>query len=746
MRTPRWWRQTAVCSVTLPLLVISAAGSAGPSLHVDTIDGVAVDQSGSPLPRAFVLAIDTSGHELTSTFTNESGRFHLTTETETADCRLLVSLTGFETAQAPCGDNVRLVLRVAPVQETVVVSATRTETPAETVGLSVSAFTAQDLARRDVIQLSDLLQTTPGAMVISTGGPGGVTSLFVRGGESDYNKVLLDGIPLNEPGGAFDFSNVTTDDLERVEIVRGAQSALFGSDAMSSVVQLLTKRGAGEKPSVSGYLEGGTYDTIRGGASVSGAHGLLDYAVGASRVDTDNNAPNDAFSNITATANVGVKLGDSATLRGIARLTREHVGTPGQTDFERPDLDAHFDRHDGVAGVSFDQQIGDRVRQRASYSATISHQESADLVVDPPYVPRDGASVAPFAFTDFTFDEYDTYTRYRASYQADVRLANDSSTGYQLLTALVDWDGERATLTDRFANTSTPASRDNVGIAVQHQAQWRRVSGTVGARFEHNDSFGNAGVPRGSIAVVLREADGAVGVTRLHAAAGLGIKEPTVLQSFSPSPYFQGNPNLQPEKSRSVEAGLDQRLFTDRVRVDVTWFDNRYENLIALGPSDPVTFSAQYFNIGLTQARGAELSGDVAPAAAVRIHGGYTFLSSEIIDSTSPSSIVFQPGQPLFRRPRHSGFVDVAVHHGPLAATLVGTFVGRFPDSDFDSLVPPLTENPGYTTWDVRMAYTLVRQLSATLAIDNLADRQYEMPLGYPALGRAVRAGVRVGF
>jgi outer membrane cobalamin receptor len=718
------------------------------------VDGVAVDQSGSPLPRAFVRAIDASGHEIATTFTDESGHFHVTTAaatatataTETADCRLFVSLTGFTSAEVPCGDAMRVVLLVAPLRESVVVSATRTETPIENAGLSVSTFTAADIARRDNVLVADLLRTTPGAMVVQTGAPGGVTSLFVRGGESNYNKVLLDGIPLNEPGGTFNFSNVTTDDLERLEIVRGAQSALFGSDAMSSVVQLFTKRGAGARPLVSGFLEGGTYGTVRGGASLSGAQGVMDYAVGASYLDTDNNVPNAAFSNTTATANVGVKLGESATLRGIVRIAREHAGTPGQTAFGRPDSDAHFDRHDGIVGVSFDQQITDRIRQRASYSAAISHQESADLFADPPYTPQYGASSAPFEFTDFTFDSYNSLTRHHASYQADMRLANDSSSGYQLLTALVDWDGERATLTDRLANTTAPASRDNIGVAVQHQAQWRRISGTAGVRLEHNESFGDKGVPRGSVAVVAYDGDGAIGITRVHAAAGLGVKEPTILQSFSTSPYFLGNPNLRPEKSRSVEAGVDQRLLGDRVRVDVTWFDSRYEDLIALGPADPVTFSSQYFNIGLSQARGAELSADAAPTRALRIHGGYTFLSSEILESTSPYSVVFAQGHPLFRRPRHSGFVDVGWHSGPLGASIVGTFVGRFADSDFASLDPPLTENPGFTTWDVRVSYAIVRQVSATLAIDNLADRQYMQPLGYPALGRTIRGGVRLGL
>jgi outer membrane receptor protein involved in Fe transport len=170
-------------------------------------------------------------------------------------------------------------------------------------------------------------------MVIRNGGPGAVTSLFVRGGESDYNKVLLDGVPLNEPGGNFYFNNLTTENLERVEIVRGAYSSLFGTDAMASVVQLFTRRpepGA-HPPHVTAQFDGGTYDTFHLNTAVSGATDRVDYSLGAARYTTDNRVPNSRLENTTLSANVGVAVGKAATLRAIARGELEHVGTPGQT-------------------------------------------------------------------------------------------------------------------------------------------------------------------------------------------------------------------------------------------------------------------------------------------------------------------------------------------------------------------------------------------------------------------------------
>lgn len=746
MRPTRLWRLASACRLSLVVMLSMFPASLRAA---DGVTGTVVDQAGRPLPRALVRVLDASGAEAASVFADEAGRFRIAAAP--ANCQLRIALDGFAPGAAPCasGEDIRIVLAVAPIEEHVVVTATKTDAPAAQTGVSVTTFTAADLERRNVPLVADLLRSTPGATIVRTGGPGAVTSLFVRGGESNYNKVLLDGIPLNEPGGVFNFSNVATAGLERIEIVRGAQSALFGSDAMSSVVQLFTRRAgtADRRPHASVALEGGTYDTLNGSAEVSGAPGRLDYAAGVARSSTDNRVPNNRFENTTLSGSAGVRLSSTAVVRIVGRGELEHTGTPGQTAFHPPDRDAFFERRDGVAGVTFDDQVTPHLHQRASYSLAVSHQQSTNLVADPPYTPRFGDRVAPFQFSDFTFDSLTRLRRHHASYQADWRLATDAaSIGDHQVSVVADWDGERAELEDRLAGTLVPASRNNFGLSVQHQALWTRTFVTLGARFEHNDSFGGAVVPRASIAYVARTGGAVAGATRLRASAGLGIKEPTVLQTFSPSPFFHGNPDLQPERSRSVEVGAEQRLLSDRGKLDVAWFDNRYRNLISTRTTDPATFAAEYFNIGLTRARGVELGGEAAPHASVHVRAGYTFLSSEVLDSLSPGNVVFARGQWLFRRPRHSGFVGISVAEGRFAADITGVFVGRFVDSDFASLQPPLVENPGYTTWDARASWNVTARLAATLAIDNLANADYMEPLGFPALTRAVRAGVRVRF
>jgi outer membrane cobalamin receptor len=705
------------------------------------LTGTVVDASGRPVPRAIVQVAAPDGTIAGSTFTDADGVFRIANAPD--GCRIRTSLPGFVTATTECSSGpITVTLAVAPVAEHVVVSATRTDAPSGQVGSSVTVFDGDEIDRRQEPLLADLLRGAPGATVVRSGAPGAVTSLFVRGGESNYTKVLLDGIPLNEPGGAFDFSNLTTQNLERVEFVRGANSALYGSDAMTGVIQLFTGRGTTPRPDLSLFLEGGSFSSVRGSGSVAGRNGLVDYSADVAGLSTDNQVPNDHFHNVTASGSAGAHFAHDASLRFVIRSEDGRTGVPGQTSFGPADSDAYYTKHDTAWGLTFDDTLGP-LHQRASYGLAISHQRSVNLANDPSYTPTFEGSVAPFEFSDYAYDSRTDLRRHHASYQADWTWSTGRA-GTHVDTALVDWDGERATLADALAGSSQPASRDNVGFSLQHQAMWGRVFVTAGLRVEHNASFGTDTVPRVSGAWYAHTGRGGFGTTRLHASAGLGIKEPTILQSFSTNPYFLGNPNLQPERSRSFDGGVQQRFAGDRVSADVTWFDNRYRDIIGLQTIDPVTFASQYFNIGLTRARGAEISGDVAIVRGLRAKGGYTFVDSKILESTSTSP-VYAAGNWALRRPRHSGFVDLAWVDARWSIDLAGSLVGRRVDSDFSSLVPPLTSNDGYTQWDLRAGAKLMRHVWLTGAIDNLADRQYMNPLGYPALGRAVRVGVRFG-
>lgn len=722
-------------------LSIPVSATAGP------LSGVIADATGGRLARVTVRLIDDTGAVHATTRTDEAGRFTLATDA-CARCFVEASLTGFLTTSAPVNEPAasHLVMQPAPVSDAIVVTATREAAPAAQIGASVTVFTADDIARRGSAMLSDLIRETPGVAVIQTGGQGGQTSLFLRGGESTYTKVLLDGIPLNEPGGTFNFSGLTTTNLERVEVVRGAQSALFGTDAMSGVVQLFTARGrASARPVVTGVAETGTYATQRVTGTMSGAARGWDYSLGAATNATDNRVPNNRLANHTLSLNVGGALTPTITLRAIGRMEDGRVGTPGQTAFGRPDLDAFFDHRDLVAGVSIEQRLSRAWNQRLAYGYTRTRQDSTNLTVDAPYVPSYGGATAPFAFSDFPYDSHNLLQRQFLSYQADGRL-NTSGRVAQLVTVAADWDGERGTLTDKLALTTVNARRNNLGVSVQHQFIGRWGSLATSLRAEHNDSFGDKWVPRVSGAVILHQAGARLGELALKGNAGRGVKEPTLLQSFSPNAYFLGNANLLPEIATTFDIGLSQRLAGSRARIEAVYFDNRYTDLISTRTIDFTTFAAQYFNIGDTTARGLELSGEAVIVPALRVIGGYTFTDSEIVKSTSDFSTVLRAGNSAFRRPRHAAFVRVAVTTRRFNADLDGQYVGRRADSDFSSLSPEIQSSGAYWLWNASASVRLTPQVELFGRFLNLGDADYMEPLGYQPWRRTVHGGVRVRF
>jgi outer membrane cobalamin receptor len=714
--------------------------------RADEIAGQVVDPTGRPLPRAYVRVLDGSA-ETFAMFTDDLGRFRVAGNSR---CQIEASLTGFTTTAAPCGggDPIRIVMPVAPVKESIVVSATRTDAPLSQTGATATVFTSDDLEVRQEPLLADLLVGAPGAMLLRNGQPGTVTSLFVRGGESDYNKILLDGVPLNEPGGTFYLSNLTTENLERIEYLRGAYSTLFGSDANASVIQLFTKRASADaqRPQVTAQFDGGTYSTFHESAAINGAARRVDYSAAVARIDTDNRVPNSALENTTLSGTAGARLGSNAQLRFVGRMEREHVGTPGQTAFGRPDSDAFFERHDRVVSISFDQSVTRTVRQRASYSLALSDQQSTNLHNDGSYTASYMGRTGVFPSSDFLNDTSNELGRHHASYQADLHLATSASAGDHTLTVLADWDGERATSTNHLTSASTTNARDNVGVSIQEQMLWRRLFVTAGGRVEHNDSFGTEFVPRGSVVFVAHQtASGTFGETRVRASAGTGVKEPTMLESFGLSPFARGNPNLTPERSRSAEVGVDQRFARDRARVELSYFDNHFTDIIDVVTTNPATFEGQYQNVAETRARGLELATEVAPHRIVRARASYTYLDGLVLATSSPTT-VFTPGNELFRRPRHSGSVGVTLLLPRLTADLNGAFIGEFVDSDFGLFFPSFTSSPGHTLWDARIMAKLTRQISALLMIDNLANADYSEPLGYQPLLRTFRVGVRVRF
>lgn len=629
----------------------------------------------------------------------------------------------------------------APIRlrESVVVTATGKEETASRVGASITAIDQEVVEQRHALNLTDLLITVPGVVAVRNGGIGGLTSLYVRGGESTYNKVLLDGMPLNEPGGTFNFANLSPENIERIEVLRGAHSALFGSDAMASVIQIFTKRPDYGRPQASITLDAGTYSTTHVAGSVGAKTDAVEYSVFASRLQTDNRAPNNENRTTTVSGSIFGQVSPGTLLRFMARTETGRTGTPGSTAFGRPDMDAFFRHRDGALSGGWNQTLGSRVTQQGGYAYTLTHQRSTNLKDDPPFTPTYGDLVAAFPSFDYLYDSGTDLHRHHIDYRVDAVVAPN-----QTLTGAFAYDGERGVLTDFMAGADPQKpTRNNTGTTVQYEAAMSRASIVGGVRFENNGSFGFYAAPRVTVSWVAQPGNDEVGATRIRASAGRGIKEPTFLQSYSPSIYYLGNPDLKPERSRGFDVGISQRLAEDRVNLEATYFANHFDDLISLGPSDPMTFASQYENIGETRASGFELVADAIAEGGLQVHGSYTLLDSKVIKSTS-SSPIFAAGKALYRRPRHSGALQAAFSRSRYGVTLGGIFVGSRVDTDYN--FPSVSSSEAYAVWNASGEVRFASRTALFVNLDNLADRDYMDPFGYPALGRAIRAGIRTGF
>ena len=711
------------------------------------ITGRVEDESGAALPRALVEAHDPKGKVLAKTRTNSRGEFVL--DLPEGSYTVDVELAGF----APLKDQalevtqstppLRLPLEIPSIQQQIVVTATNTEAPLPQVGSSVTVLTGDQLLRDGVATVGEALRRVPGLALVRSGGAGQLTSLFVRGGESDYTKVLIDGIVVNDPGGSYNFANLTASNIDRIEVIRGPQSALFGSDAIAGVVQIFTKRGTSEglspKPTV--LVEGGTFATLRYGGGIEGKGERADYSAAFTRLDTDNNVSNGSFNQTTFTGNFGFVPFRKTELRAIFRAENGRTGVPGAWAFHRPDPDEYFHRRDLAGGVLFTHFATMLWTQKVSYTVSDSRQLSVDPADSGSFVPEfQGRRATETAF-DFPFQFLNQTRRQRVNYQSDVTLPSG-----HLLTAGAEYERESGTIGDPSFEPLS-ALRNNCGAYVQDQwALYNRFFATVGVRLEHNGNFGFFAAPRASVALHVHEASGRSfwGLTKIKGNFGLGIKEPTLVESFSESPFFRGNPDLLPEKSNSWDAGIEQGFGGGRSVLEITWFDNRFRNQIGFATTNFTTFEGTFFNIGKTRARGVETILKTDLPRRWEISGGYTFLSSRVLESTSPLDPAFAKGQELFRRPRHSGYAELRWKPGSWTFGATGIAVGRRVDGDFSGL--GMTRNPGYAIVNLLASYRLSELSSFFALVENAFDKEYMEVLGFPALRRHFRIGLRFGL
>lgn len=649
--------------------------------------------------------------------------------------------------------NLRLDLE--PLSSNVVVTAQAAPTLSQETSAPVTILDRNEIETRQSVALPDLLLFAPGIAIGRTGAEGGTASVFLDGGNSNFTKVLIDGAPVNPPGGAVDLSNLTLDNIDKVEVVRGAESAIYGTDAVSGVVQLFTHRGTTRTPEFSVFGEGGSFSSGRGGGQLSGALGPFDYSGAASYLQTSGQGPNDDFLNRTLSGNFGYRFSDANQVRLLVRNNSSEAGIPGQTVFTPHSLHQRYALHDFSANAHWDLNAGAHWRYQISGSEWYGHQHSFNPIqsffaTDPnAFCPQTNPSAVPTAeFCDFTFDDHYQYNRASVAAQATYLLPKLGVTaGYQ-------YEVENASIPS--LSVSHVRRNNQGGFLDFHFIPYRRLSLNFGGRAEDNANFGTRVVPRAGASVALHYGKGFWGDTRFRAFYGQGIKEPRFDQLYNDQFGDFGNPSLKPEASKNWSTGFEQKLAGDHLLVSAEYFYNRFYDIVSFefctafnnfcnnvlpGQTSPFGY---YVNTDRARARGTTITAETRPLSWLIFSGNYTYDDSLVLSAPNAFDPSELPGNHLIRRPLHSGSLTMNTAFRQFSLSLAGYFTGVRTDSDFLGL--GLTRNPGYARFDITTRYNLGRGLSLYARAADLFDKSYQDALGFPALGRDVRVGMNYRF
>ena len=655
------------------------------------VRGVVYDPSGRPIEGAQVAC-----RSETKT-TDSQGAFEVSSA-----CEATVSKPGFATAKVALPAANPITLPLAATSERVVVTATGAPVAIEEAGVAADVFTTSDFAPPHAPFVQDLLRDVQGVDVVQNGQNGALTSVFVRGGDSTAALVLFDGVPVTDPGGQLDFVHLTSAGLDRMEVISGPESALFGAEGASGVIQMFTRHGDPEASVPHGEVEydRGSFSSDHWSAALNG--GLLkhfDYALTADQFRSTGEFPNDAYRITTGTGNIGYRFSDATQLRASYREFDSYTGDPGETADQAFDLLSHSLDRDTVLSVRLDDTRGARFSQRILYG----YHRYRDAYYD-------GFDPASISLTD----------RNIASYQGTVTQHGGALVfGYEFQRQ-AGWI------------SGVDQSRYNNGLFIFEQYSFgKRVSLSGGARVEHSSIFGTQFAPRGAATFRLPTD------TYLRLSAARGVQEPSLLQNFAREAYFVGNPALKPEVTISYEAGLFREFLSRRVRAEASFFRNSFRDLILF---DFTNFPGTWKNIQQSWARGLELSGTARFLKFASLRAGYTRLYTRITQSNNPAQI----GTQLLRRPLNSGSVSLELAPKRWTFAIGTRIVGDRADGDF--LQPKVLRNPGYNYVFLSGSWQVTGHVMPFLRIGNLLDESYQEALGYAALSRSATGGVRIKF
>ena len=680
-------------------------------------------------------------------------------------------------------------LQTGPLKQQIVVSATGSETPLSQVGSSVALINKQDIQAENKLDVLENLRQVSGAQIVQTSQRGGTTSLFIRGGESAFNKIMIDGVPANEIGGGFDFAQLSNGGVSSIEVLKGANSVLYGADALAGVVNVTTERGTSSVPELRISADGGNFGTHFESVSLSGAYRQFDYFSMFSRFDTAGNYPNDFFHNATYAGNFGWAPNAKTSVRVTYRRNWTDLGAPnGLLFYGIADNSLQKNQNQYLSGTVQNQTTS---RWHNLFRFAMGQFNSVYVNPSPTGQPdpygfgnylgnvvtirgANGYNVTGQAILDFA----GAYPQVSPDFEA--RRSAYAQSDYRLFK---DWTGVFGFRYEH--ENGSGFTRDNYSyFAEGHGSVAHRLYLTAGVGFENNAVFGFAATPRVSAAYYLRRPFAAsfFSDTKLRFNFGKGIKEPSTFQQanqvyalLTPAQRAQfGVGQIGPERSQDLDAGVSQGLWNGRMRVDAVYFRNRFYDLITyLNPTSLIAIGippevanatgfGAYVNASSTRSQGVELEFNSDLGHGLQLRGNYTRLNGEVtkafglpaFNPTFPGIPIgaFSPlqGQRPFRRAPNSGSLGLYYTRRKFVGSFTGYMVGKRDESTFLSdalfgntlLLPNRDLAPAYQKFDLSGRYTVNSILQLYTSIENLFGQHYQAAFGFPAAPFTIRSGL----
>lgn len=614
---------------------------------------------------------------------------------------------------------------------TVIVSASKVPRPAATLSQAVTVISGADLRARGVTRVSDALREVPGAALVQSGSYGAVTSLFLRGGESRYTKVLIDGVAVNAPGGSFDFSHLTTDNIDRIEIVRGPASVLYGADAVTGIVQIFTRRADASRAALG--LRGGTYHSLDVDGDLSGKSDLGGFTIAAAQHSSDGILPfNNEYLNGTLSSSINLAQSASGDAALSARYTTAEFHYP--TDFTGAPVDTNSYRvqHRLTVGLNAGRNLSPNIQARLLAGSNDVIDLTEDIAI--PFgtsTPQHSASRS---------------RGYRRSLEGRLAFFLPART---TLTVGSAYEGEREHSSNGAGDVGVPTAETDSFEASRHNIAYYtellgaitdRVAYTLSGRMDDNSDYQRYGTYRvganASIAPRLR----------LRASLSSAFNAPA-FNELRPTLYTVGSPGLRPERIHSAEIGVIASPAPRVLEFSASYFTQRFSDLIQFVNGAPPDFKGSYANLTEATSNGYEAEAQLFPLSVWRGSASFAVVNPRVSSVDPGYQGSDQVGDALIRRPTHSGGATISFVPKLGTFSVAARYVGKRPDIDFTQFPSPRVTLPAYTRVDLSAEYPLsvwpLTGLSLNARVDNLFDRRYEEVLHFATPRRTFVIGAR---